>query len=94
MAKQSSAEEIFEGVSALKCLFRGSGRTNSDALPSKSPSDENECQFLFHLEGPAEREDPMFVSLALALILLRESSIVPCGLGLLFFLNLLLYLSL
>jgi len=51
MANQSSAEEIFEGVSALKCLFRGSGCTDSDALPSKPPSDENECQLLFHQEG-------------------------------------------
>ena len=95
MAKRSSAEEVSEGVSALKCLVRGSGCTDSDALPSKSPSDENECRFLFRLEGPAEREDPMLVSLALAPILLREeSSKVPCGLGLLFFLNLLLSLSL
>jgi hypothetical protein len=78
-------------TSALKYLVCGSGCTDSDALPSTSPSDENECRFLFHLEGLAEREDPMLVSLAFALLLFREASPkVPCGLGLLLFLNLLL----
>lgn len=94
-AERSSTEEISEGVFALKCLVCGSGCTDSDVLPSTSPSDENECRLLFHLEGPAEQEDPMLVSLALTLLLLREaSSKIPCGLGLLFFLNLLLSLSL
>lgn len=91
-AKRSSAEEeMSDGVSALISLVCGNGRTNSDALPSTSPSSENERRFLFHLEGPA---DLMWVSLALALLPREASSKVPCGLGLLFFLNLLLSLSL
>jgi hypothetical protein len=88
-ARRSSAEEVSVGVPAMM------SRDGSKVLSSASPSSEIERLFLFEWEGPAERDDPRRVSLAFMLLPRNEaSSNVPCGLGLLFFRNLLRSLSL